>query len=292
VALLDWQVVGSVDPTALVDARLELHYTAQLVASVGKTLLVPRPDDSHPNLGWNRASSCLEGRLVAGDPPLRVTLSFADLSIGVTDEAGSAQGEPIELAGRTLDETCARLETGLRGLGIMLPDSGLSAPGYSLPTHPLEIGARFSSGYRDERAELARWFGNGEVLLSALMRHAKSVSELRCWPHHFDLGGLSVVSTDTDGELAQSIGFGLSPGDESYPEPYWYVSPWPAPAPAALPGKLRWHTEGFTSAVLTGGEIACLSGTREQAEHVESFLERAVSACEQLLEAADPVRGQ
>jgi hypothetical protein len=50
-------------------------------------------------------------------------------------------------------------------------------------------------------------------------------SEVRCWPHHFDLGSLIVVETSADGELTKSIGIGLSPGDEAHAEPYFYVSP-------------------------------------------------------------------
>ena len=47
-----WRPVGTISPDALVDARLQLHHAAQLVAAVGATLLPPRPDDGHPNLGW------------------------------------------------------------------------------------------------------------------------------------------------------------------------------------------------------------------------------------------------
>jgi hypothetical protein len=117
-------------------------------------------------------------------------------------------------------------------------------------------------------------------VLTALAAQMPGASEVRCWPHHFDVGALVSLETQPDGSLAKSIGLGLSPGDESYPEPYWYVSPWPYPAPSKLPALEsggRWHTEGFAAAILTGSEL--LSGPHDsQSERVQSFLDSAVAA--------------
>ena len=67
-----------------------------------------------------------------------------------------------------------------------------------------------------------------------------------------------LVSLDEAGESARSIGVGLSPGDETYAQPYFYVSPWPAPKnpklPALPPGG-HWHTKDFFAAVATADEL-------------------------------------
>ena len=63
---------------------------------------------------------------------------------------------------------------------------------------------------------------------------------------------------DGNPEQARSVGAGMSPGDGTYGEPYFYVSPWPYPEQNVLPalkGKGFWHTEGFTAAVLTAKTI-------------------------------------
>ena len=40
------------DPRTLTDARLQLHWAAQLAATVGRTLAEPRADDSHTSFRW------------------------------------------------------------------------------------------------------------------------------------------------------------------------------------------------------------------------------------------------
>jgi hypothetical protein len=111
---------------------------------------------------------------------------------------------------------------------------------------------------------------------------------VRCWPHHFDIATLIDVSRGASGE-ARTIGVGLSPGDASYPEPYFYVTPWPAPAdPAlmALPGGGAWHRAGWFGAVLTGSAIfAGADGSPStRAEVVARFLDVAAGASFALLD--------
>jgi hypothetical protein len=63
-----------------------------------------------------------------------------------------------------------------------------------------------------------------------------------------------------------------------YAEPYFYVSPWPYPPPAKLPPLPepgRWHTTGFTAAVLPAQRILAAQG-RQVA--TEKFLIEAVGA--------------
>ena len=88
-------------------------------------------------------------------------------------------------------------------------------------------------------AELARAFeGRRQELLAARA----------AWYSELDAGG---------GEDGRSVNVGLSPGDGAYREPYWYVTPWPAPARKARPTLPvgHWHTEGFTAAVLPASRI-------------------------------------
>ena len=58
---------------------------------------------------------------------------------------------------------------------------------------------------------------------------------------------------------------GLSPGDGTFAEPYFYLLPWPSP-PGELP-KLdggHWHTEGWTGAVLEASEFTSGSSNGAQ----------------------------
>ena len=82
------------------------------------------------------------------------------------------------------------------------------------------------------------------------------------------------------------MGAGFAPGDESYAEPYFYVTPWPYPDVAELlplSGGGRWHTEGWVGAVLTSTELVGLGDAAAQRRGAGDFLTEAVEASRHLL---------
>jgi hypothetical protein len=74
---------------------------------------------------------------------------------------------------------------------------------------------------------------------------------------------------------------GLSPGDASYPQPYFYVGPYPHPPLESLRplASGHWHREGWLAAVLTADELIQESASRKQEEVVRSFVDDAIAAC-------------
>ena len=280
---MSWKTLGRVSPSELVDARGQLHNAAQVIASAGITFLEAQPDDSHPNLGWVEALGALMGRPIPG-ANAQVGLRLADLSLLLVDSEGRVV-EELSLDGKTLEDGYTWLAAATARAGAKAPAGGLTRSGYEIPSHGVASGARFSCEPGAAFAELARWFANGNVALTELAARMDGASDVRCWPHHFDLGALAVVATEPDGSLAQSIGIGLSPGDDGYAEPYWYVSPWPYPEPGSLPpleSGGHWHTEGYTSAIFTGS--ALLDGPPEgQNDRLHAFLDAAVEASHRVL---------
>ena len=112
-----------------------------------------------------------------------------------------------------------------------------------------------------------------------------AASPVRCWPHHFDVGSLIALDADAEPEEARSIGVGFSPGDGSYDQPYFYVTPWPYPDTAALPtleAGAEWHTGGWTGAVLTADRLISAPHEDQQA-HVKRALQGAIQASRVLL---------
>jgi hypothetical protein len=83
---------------------------------------------------------------------------------------------------------------------------------------------------------------------------------VQLWPHHFDLAllwlsGRRVPGQDpNDPEYAdEQMNFGFSAGDEGIAEPYFYATAYPTPAQwteQPLPEGARWHTAGWTGAIL------------------------------------------
>ena len=54
-----WNSLGHVPVSNLTDARLQLHWAAQIVASFGNALIERRADDSQSNLGWEAGLNAL-----------------------------------------------------------------------------------------------------------------------------------------------------------------------------------------------------------------------------------------
>jgi len=280
----DWERLGEVAPAGLVDARLELHHAAQLVAAVGASLLERRPDDSHPNLGWSARSRGFVGHTVPGRRPFAAALSPADLTLSLVDDSEEPLAE-LPLAGHTLEGGRSWLAEQTRALGA---DAEIQLPDYELPPHAVADGARFEAARERERCELARWFAGAQQLLTAVASEEREASSVRCWPHHFDLATLIPVERDESGAATRTIGVGLSPGDGSYAEPYWYVSPWPYPEGVALPtlpGTAHWHQDGYTAAIARGSDLVVAGPEDAQPMRIREFLNAAVGASRQILSA-------
>jgi len=278
-----WSALGRIAPKDLHEARLALHYAAQPLAAAAYAALPMREDHSHTNLLWNAGRGGFVGRLLANEG--RLFLDPADLRIGLLSGSGE-EVEALELRGMTLREAFTQLGQALRRAGIDVPAERLELPEYDLPDSGLTRGDAFSA---DPAAlsELASWFHNANLALSGAAQSLLQGAEVRGWPHHFDLAALRTLDRDLDPESARSVGAGFSPGDDSYPEQYFYVSPWPALDAAklpALPAGAHWHTQGFTSAVLPAQAVVAAGSADAQERAVSRYLHMAIESSLGLLE--------
>ena len=254
-AHFNWAGLGRVAPQGLVNARLLAHHALQWPARCARANIKPAADDSHSSFDWDAGLAALVTQPLktpAGD--VRVGLRLSGLAIllvrnGAILDVLQLNGKPEQVAGVWIDAKLQAL--GLRAASdVRLP--------YGMPDHAVAQGARYDL-YLQERelGELARWFAGASAALEDARERLADLrtSPVRLWPHHFDIA--SVAALDAPGaDGARSIGFGLSPGDEHYAQPYVYVSPSPrferlpdAPKPG------RWHTDGWFGAVATGDAL-------------------------------------
>ncbi len=272
----NWRPLGRVAPDRLPEARLQLHWAAQTVAAVGKTYLQPRPDDSHPNLGWNSDLEALAGHPTPAPHGFQAALRISDLSLMLLDERGTPLADK-PLHGCSMDDAYEWLARTLRS--STGADKAIIPPGYDLPSHPVSQGSAFSLDSPPAFAEMARWFANAARALGQVQAEFPEASPVRCWPHHFDIATLISLDPGKDAESARSIGVGMTPGDRGYPHPYWYVTPWPYPKDLSrlpLAGGGRWHTEGWTGAVLEASQLISDQSATGQARRLEQFLRSAI----------------
>ena len=156
----------------LVDARLQLHWAAQVLARFGDARVEARADYSHSALTWHPGRACLRGE---PDPSgRRLELHPVDLVLRMSGP-GDASAE-FGLQGHTLDEAFSWLASlpGQKGrLELGEPD---------VPFHPVSTGGAFDPDIRDV-AELAGWLHEAHVSLERVRESHPSASPVRCWPH-------------------------------------------------------------------------------------------------------------
>ncbi len=240
------------DPAALAHARAIAHAAVQPLAKAARANLPRAADDSHSNLGWSaEAGMFLTHRLGTDPSACRIGLELAPLCLTVRREGHPAEALP--LAGKTLAAAESWLDQRLEAIGLN-PASPVRLP-YTLPPAAAGLAA---FGPDDPNLKLlGAWYALAVTCLTDFAAAHKALdpgpSAVRCWPHHFDIATYVGL-----GEGGKGIGVGLSPGDESYDQPYFYVNPWPHLDPSALPPPIapgHWHTTGFVGAVATGAEI-------------------------------------
>lgn len=245
-------------PESLVGARNMLHKAVQPMTRAARANLPAAPDASHTNMRWDdRRGAFTTNPLRVDGGEILVGLAMTSLTLLVMRDDRSVAA--LDLSGVPVGEADAWLDAQLSELGLKTV-SGVVHP-YELSPDAAEITAYATDGMEKELVALAAWFAHSDSVLKAFAgRHTDiepGPSPVRCWPHHFDIA--TYVSLEAgDFETARGIGVGLSPGDESYGEPYFYVNPWPHPDPADLPdppGLGHWHTQGFVGAILTGSEL-------------------------------------
>ena len=283
---MTWHELGAVAAKELAPARVQAHWAAQVIAAAGESFVAHAEDTSHTAMQWDAGLAALVGAELPGPERLRTALRVRDLVLLLL----GAERRPLAsqpLAGRTLAEACAWTSASVRAATGGRLDRALVHPGYALAPHALAETGRFEAP-ASALAELARWTANADAELRELAARAPGAGPVLCWPHHFDLATLCAVESGPDGEATKTLGAGLSPGDESVAEPYWYVNHWPGRDDALLPPLAagEWWTDGWTGAVLRGEALVAAGAGAVQQARLRAFLAEAVAASLRLVGAA------
>lgn len=272
-----WRATDAQLASRLTDARLQLHHAAQFATALGISYLAKEPDDSHTNLGWNSVHGALFSRSVTGSAgAVTLGLRVADLTLLVArDEAIVAT---IPLHAITTASATDLLRRALAAEGLD-PARFTLARHYDLPGHAVLSGAPYNTTHAIAFQQLAQWFGNAAVELERVARAVPGASDVRLWPHHFDIAVLVTVGPGA------STGAGLAPGDSYYGEPYFYVNAHPEPQIAQLTDPLAgggsWHTHEWIGAVLPGSRVT--GDAAAQQAQVRAYLDVSLAACRKLV---------
>jgi len=263
----------AVDPSAagrLSDARRQLHHAAQLATAFGISFLPKKPDDSHTNLEWIEADNALASNSLGEN---RIAIRIPDLTL-------MCGGKSLPLRGTTIANAAEWVRARLSDAGLD-GDKYTLERHYEIPDHPVASGAKFDA-QGDDLGQLSHWYSNAASVFDKIRSRDPNASDIRCWPHHFDIATLIVPG------VGKSVGVGLEPGDTYYDEPYFYVNMYPSPAANELPeppdGGGMWHTKEWIGAVLPGSRVR--SDASEQESQVDQFLQSAINTAKRIVTRA------
>jgi hypothetical protein len=268
---------AAMNPNTLASHRIQLHYAIQFTAATGMALGEAKPDGSQMTLDWNAQLHGFVGQNIPGTP-IQVGLLPVPLTSVILN-----QHQPVatlSLVGQTMSQALHWHETELAKLGIAAESMTLlDYPPDDFPDHPLAHGAVFVLDEVAGREAVIAYYASTQPLLNEIVAANPTASPIYIWPHHFDMATLITYPGATDADT-QYLGIGLSPGDQTYPEPYWYVSPYPYPDLDALPDLTVgiWHTRHWVGAVLTASQI------KDEAT-LPTFLHAAIAQSKRLLAA-------
>ena len=270
---LNWKSIVLVNEDRLIKARLQAHVAVQWLACLARTFIPAREDYSHTNLEWDHQMAGFYTHAL-NDNFLRAGLKIEKLILVVGTQELNLDGRSDIEVEQWVRGVLAKHGFATDNLDVHMPDE--------LADHPVAQGGVYSlDGQADAQSALTHWFANASLVLRRVVTDYAHIqpgpSPLRCWPHHFDLATLISLEAG-DPETARSIGVGLSPGDNTFGLPYFYVNPWPNPENADLPAIHpvgEWHTQDFFGAVATAKRII---PEADQYAAVAGFLDAAIIA--------------
>lgn len=147
----------------------------------------------------------------------------------------------------------------------------------------IEFGAeeKFDFYRREDFLELAKYYNNAFYILARLKENLER-KKLLFYIHPENISISAGLVTD----IKKNIHFGFSPGDGSFPEPYYFVKFYPQPTKGVISGYSppvgQWHHDEWTGLVLTAGKL--IKENEELEEHITfDFLKNAIEISDRIL---------
>lgn len=280
----NWKVLEYPAVEELEMVRHQFHQAIQNVGSIGRSFLPDDPGDVTANLEWDSKLQRLAGKWIEGDEVFRSSFSLGSFSVLLVDELFNTISS-FSLQGKKQTDIMIWLEEQIDELGLKSSDISLKLP-YTIPEYPTAKREAFDEVSPLAAQELEAWFHNTDLVLKSIIAEIEGASEVRCWPHHFDIASLITLVDTGDAETSKSINIGMSPGDGNYNEPYFYVSPWPYPIdelPDISDTGGFWHEENWIGAILRASDMKHLKSAQDQQDAVVKFFEKNIQTLRVLI---------
>lgn len=274
----EWRPLSLEDWEKLDLVRRQFHRAIQNVSAVGRRFSPNSRNDEHAVLTWIPGLSRLAGQWVKGNITFRSSISFNSFSIFLVDEKVVTLSE-FDLQGKTHRQVMLWLEEQIGKFGLKASNLAMKLP-YELPSYETYNSDPFHIESMDYARELGSYYHNAYVTIRSL-RQEFGGGPIKVWPHHFDLAMDQVIKDSGDPETTTKISLGMSPGDETYTMPYFYINTWPhVDALRCSPlSNGMWISENWTGAVLPARDILGLTSETV----LKTFYQEAAKELTQLL---------
>ncbi|MBD81291.1 MAG: hypothetical protein CL840_20405 [Crocinitomicaceae bacterium] len=193
-----------------------IHALSQVLAKAGRSFVPKQDDDSHTNLSFEPLDFRVYSRWIE-TPKGRVILSLNLLNLSFEWQSESKSIIlSVPVMGKTMASVEKELEEGIRFMGIENADFSAELH-YEIPEYPFlndPVAAINAEDIKEwtERRRMAN------MVSDELLRYLQVTAEVRIWPHHFDTGFYTQVSSK------MSIGFGWAMKDNIAGNAYFYMS--------------------------------------------------------------------
>ena len=238
----------------------DIHLAAQFLATAGISFVRKEDDDSHTNMGWSIEKQELYSRLLS-EKEGQLSLNLKTFSLVWT--RGDKKSE-FALNGKTHLEARTWVKTETKASIFMIYIYHLH---YELPYPAISDDYVYKLSSKPEMKKVANLFDVSQVAFEKVLKKQELESELRVWPHHFDMGAYATIRDSL------ALGFGLAIPDDKVDDFYYYVS--------GYEGKDSIETEGFKTLSIgewQSGEwnAATLKATGTTEEEAVKFLNEAI----------------
>ena len=247
----------------------QLHLAAQYLAMAGKSYVAHAPDDSHTNLAWDESSKRLLSRNL-GNTSIQVSVCYISFSLEVLSDGKLI--DKLELHSLSHTEVLQWLTNALEQAG--LEGDYLYDLHYDIPYSSTVSTFRFELISHQEVQKVASYLTLAQKQFSLFLQQENLNSEVRVWPHHFDLGAYATISDYKN----RSLGIGLAIPDSLVADFYIYVSGWENGKAIPVKGFTnltygKWHANwaGAVMPISEASEETILPYLKEALTHFKAY---------------------
>ncbi|WP_299677102.1 hypothetical protein [uncultured Dokdonia sp.] len=192
----------------------EVHKIIQYLAATANSFLPKKKDDSHINLKSLTGCGCITTRPLNQNNDV---LAFSYSSFSIEWWVGDTAKIKFPLQGKSHSEV-------LNWIGLRAIESGISLPlkyemHYQLPYKTITDNYVYHLENIPRLKQIMHYRLMAHLALEDALQEFKPHSEIRVWPHHFDIASLYTFNK----RKRHSIGLGMALPDDNYSNFYLYV---------------------------------------------------------------------